>query len=129
MLFYFAHKAAGASSARHSLRPPISESGMLLAELARMRGENADAYFDVIARREATKQSILVCGAMDCFACARNDDDGPFENLTQLSSSANADDPVFQCSCDRIEKPRRTGYPACAGYDGLGEDTTHLCLS
>jgi hypothetical protein len=29
--FYFAHKAAGAAGARHSLRPLISESGMLLA--------------------------------------------------------------------------------------------------
>ena len=27
----------------------------------------------VIARSEATKQSILRPGAMDCFACARND--------------------------------------------------------
>jgi hypothetical protein len=35
--FYFACEAAGASSARHSLRPLISESGMLLAKL----GENA----------------------------------------------------------------------------------------
>jgi hypothetical protein len=35
-----------------------------------------------------------------------------------LSSSAKADDPVFQSACDRIEKLRRTGYPAFAGYDG-----------
>src|SRR5712664_1744260 len=31
----------------------------------------------------------------------------------QSSSPAKAGDPVF-----RGEKPRRTGYPACAGYDG-----------
>src|SRR5258706_4590305 len=29
-----------------------------------------------------------------------------------------AGDPVFRCDSDRTEKPRRTGYPACAGYDG-----------
>jgi hypothetical protein len=44
VLFYFAHKAAGAPSARHSLRPLISESGMLLAKLARMRGEIAKLW-------------------------------------------------------------------------------------
>jgi hypothetical protein len=26
-------------------------------------------------------------------------------------------DPVFRCVCDGTEKLRRTGYPACAGYD------------
>src|SRR5258707_2536737 len=34
-LFYFACEAAGASSARHSLRPLISEGGTFLANLAR----------------------------------------------------------------------------------------------
>src|ERR1700692_1432004 len=33
------------------------------------------------------------------------------------SSSAKADDPVFQSGCDRTGKSRRTGYPAFAGYD------------
>src|SRR3977135_2121517 len=32
------------------------------------RREIAVAYFDVIARSKATKQSILLCGTMDCFA-------------------------------------------------------------
>src|SRR6266850_4112363 len=35
------------------------------------------------------------------------------------SSPAKAGDPVFQSGSDGIEKLRRTGYPACAGYDGI----------
>jgi hypothetical protein len=35
-----------------------------------------------------------------------------------LSSSAKADDPVLRDAATRAEKPRRTGYPAFAGYDG-----------
>jgi hypothetical protein len=35
MLFSFAYEAAGALSARHSLRPLISEGGTFLANLAR----------------------------------------------------------------------------------------------
>jgi hypothetical protein len=34
------------------------------------------------------------------------------------SSPAKAGDPVFRGVGDETEKPRRTGYPACAGYDG-----------
>src|ERR1700761_9430367 len=35
-----------------------------------------------------------------------------------LSSSAKADDPVFQrCRMD-TDRPQRTGCPACAGHDG-----------
>src|ERR1700681_4085040 len=40
----FAREAAGAPSARHSLRPLISESGTLLLKLARMRGEIAKVW-------------------------------------------------------------------------------------
>jgi hypothetical protein len=40
--FYFAHEAAGASSARHSLRPLIFRKGRsFTAKLARTRGEIA----------------------------------------------------------------------------------------
>jgi hypothetical protein len=42
--FIFAREAAGATSARHSLRPLLSESGMLLLKLARMRGEIAKLW-------------------------------------------------------------------------------------
>src|SRR5260370_28908314 len=41
MLFSFACEAAGASCARHSLRPLISEGGTFTAKLARTRGEIA----------------------------------------------------------------------------------------
>jgi hypothetical protein len=37
---------------------------------------------------------------------------------SQSSSPAKAGDPVFRGSSDGIERPQRTGYPACAGYDG-----------
>jgi hypothetical protein len=42
--FIFAREAAGATSARHSLRPLISESETLLLKLARMRGEIAKLW-------------------------------------------------------------------------------------
>src|SRR5258706_4220243 len=38
---------------------------------------------------------------------------------SQPSSPAKAGDPVFRGVSDGIAKPRRTGYPACAGSDGL----------
>jgi hypothetical protein len=34
--FYFTHEAAGASRARHSLRPLVSEGGTFLAKLGRI---------------------------------------------------------------------------------------------
>jgi hypothetical protein len=37
---------------------------------------------------------------------------------TQLSSPAKAGDPVIRSASDGTGKPRRTGYAACAGYDG-----------
>src|SRR5258706_16083014 len=48
----------------------------------------------------------------------------------RLSSSAKADDPVFQRCCDRIQRPRRTGCPAFAGHDGrCGGDAARQCDS
>jgi hypothetical protein len=38
-------------------------------------------------------------------------------NVTQPSSSAKADDPVFQSAYERTEKPQLTGCPAFAGHD------------
>jgi hypothetical protein len=46
---------------------------------------------------------------------ARNDD---HRAVSHLSSPAKAGDPVLRGVNDGIEKLRRTGYPACAGYDG-----------
>jgi hypothetical protein len=59
MLFYFACEAAGASSARHSLRPL---SGGRIIHHSGTRREIAEVCVNpiaVIARSEATKQSIF----------------------------------------------------------------------
>jgi hypothetical protein len=51
--FYFACEAAGAASARHSLRPLFSESGIFLANLGRIRPRDREAAFgerDIDAR-------------------------------------------------------------------------------
>src|ERR1700730_9004891 len=67
--FYFACEAAGASCARHSLRPLISEDRTFQANLARIArrdratvsGGTARIDVSVLAQRakaEATKQSI-----------------------------------------------------------------------
>ena len=67
--FYFACEAAGASCARHSLRPLISEGRTSMQNSGAGRGEIAKSCLDVIARGKATKQSsFLFLGAMDCFA-------------------------------------------------------------
>jgi hypothetical protein len=42
------------------------------------------------------------------------------------SSSAKADDPVFQSSCCRAEGPRRTGYPACEPVKKYGPHPEEL---
>jgi len=57
--FYFAHKAAGALSARHSLRPLFSWADDSCTTRAYLRREIAAVHPDVIARSEATKQSTL----------------------------------------------------------------------
>jgi hypothetical protein len=87
----FPREAAGATGTRHSLRPLFFE-GHCLAKLGRdLRRENADLY------------------PPGCLT---------FESVTPTPSSpAKAGDPVIRGGSDRSEKPRRTGYPACAGYD------------
>jgi hypothetical protein len=47
----------------------------------------------------------------------------------QTLSSAKAGDPVLRGVSDETERPRRTGYPACAGYDGLCEATGYASAS
>jgi hypothetical protein len=65
--YLFAHQAAGASSARHSLRPLSGERNENSRPRGKTLGEIADSYLAVIA--SAAKQSILsFCCAMDCFA-------------------------------------------------------------
>ena len=49
-LFYFACEAAGASSARHSLRPLISEDGMFRIKLGRIAPRECGGVFDECER-------------------------------------------------------------------------------
>jgi hypothetical protein len=42
-----------------------------------------------------------------------------FEKWNPAVIVRESGDPVFQSSCDGIEKLRRTGYPAFAGYDSF----------
>src|SRR3981081_2372193 len=85
-LFYFTCEAAGASSARHSLRPrffqgetfthtsgAIRAAGMRKCALTSLRGANGSREYapDDRLRDEAIHSSFR--GAMDCFASARND--------------------------------------------------------
>src|SRR5260370_22698004 len=56
-LFYFACEAAGASSARHSLRPLIFRADGFLQELGRIAPRGRGRMLVVIARSAATKQS------------------------------------------------------------------------
>ena len=66
--FYSACEAAGASSARHSLRPLFRERDVYNKTRAKMRGEIAKLCPDVIAI-----YSSFAVRFMDCFASARND--------------------------------------------------------
>src|SRR5258707_9772551 len=60
VLFYFAREAAGALSARHSLRPLfIGANGSCKDSGASRRGNAKLRLLGVIARSGATKQSIL----------------------------------------------------------------------
>jgi hypothetical protein len=64
-----AHAAADAPSVRHSLRPRFSGAGPRQQTSRETSGEIAKLCPGVIARSEATKQSILsLLGEMDCFA-------------------------------------------------------------
>jgi hypothetical protein len=73
VLFYFAHKAAGASSARHSLRPLIR--GRDVSGKTRARGAARSRRCIPTSLRGAPRRSnpCVFPGPMDCFASARND--------------------------------------------------------
>jgi hypothetical protein len=66
---HIARETAGAARTRSSLRPLYFEGKVSSKTPGASRREKAKLYPVVIARSEATKQSILpCCGAMDCFA-------------------------------------------------------------
>jgi hypothetical protein len=107
-VYYPPRVATGAPSARHSLRPLIL-GRTCTHNLGVSRRENAKVCLAVIARSEATKQSTLsLRGNMDCFAalamtvsitfchgCLKFEPEGA-SHIHLSSSSAKADDPVFQ---------------------------------
>jgi hypothetical protein len=115
----------GALGTRLSLRPLLLRAAKQFCKTRAPRAARSRSYVstsDVIARSEATKQSILNCSPMDCFACARND--GVETRATPTAVIARLDRAIqySRDDCDGIEKPRRTGYPACAEYDGRGDE-------
>src|SRR6202022_2191324 len=70
---HFAREAAGASGTRHSLRPLFSKGEWFMHNSGASRRENAKLCLDVIARSEATKQSILPLLLYGLLRFARND--------------------------------------------------------
>src|SRR2546421_274784 len=77
--FIFACEAAGASRARHSLRP-LSWGRMNLQASGAFTPRECGGVCNYHRRhceerkRRSNPSSILRCRAMDCFACARNDE-------------------------------------------------------
>jgi hypothetical protein len=66
--FYFAREAAGALSARHSLRPLIFRGqDVLILKLARLRGEIAKPRLTSL-RGAKRRSNPLPSFVMDCFA-------------------------------------------------------------
>jgi hypothetical protein len=53
--FYTTRAAAGAPSARHSLRPPYEEGGTSEQNSGASRGENAELYLAVIASQRVAR--------------------------------------------------------------------------
>jgi hypothetical protein len=74
VLFYFARKAAGASRARHSLRPLISEGELSWQNSGASRRGNAELYLNVIARSTCDEAiqlpSLLKQRKLDCFVAS-----------------------------------------------------------
>src|SRR6476660_10624673 len=84
LLLPIAHETAGAARIRHSLRPLFGEGGKLPANLGRNAPRERERMFSVIARSEATKQSILsLRREMDCFAALAMTSPGPLPRPTK----------------------------------------------
>jgi hypothetical protein len=86
-----AHEAAGALGTRHSPRPPIFE-GRHISGIARALGVARHENMSAIARSGAALSTVIV----------------RLDRTIQYSRGVS----------DGIDKPRRTGSPACAGDDG-----------
>src|SRR4029079_11296551 len=73
MLFYFACEAAGASRARHSLRPLIFQVANLQAQLARApaaRSRTCKLSLSGLRHASASPESIITIGHNGFWACA-----------------------------------------------------------
>jgi len=69
LVSHIARGAMGAAGTRHSPRPLFSKGAQFMHNSGEQRRGNADAHLDIIARSEATKQSIFTFAlAVDCFA-------------------------------------------------------------
>src|ERR1700733_1953752 len=97
---HFAHEAAGATGTRHSPLPPWGSAHALC--WAKESCINSGA-----TRRENAEARLM------------NTDSQHF----RPSSPPKAGDPVFRVVSEEIEELRRTGYSACAEYDGLCKTT------
>jgi hypothetical protein len=87
---FFCTRAAGASGIRHSPRPLFSQGAKIQAKPGRIAPRDREIASD--ERERATLSARL----------------RPRRRATRYSRDID----------DRTEKPRRAGYPACAGYDG-----------
>jgi hypothetical protein len=99
-----AHEAAGAAGTRHSPRPLLGRR--IHAKLGRAASRDREVVGDEYER--ATLPAVIVCHRSARRAARRE---------------APAGEPVFRGVSDGAGKPRRTGYPACAGYDGFWRTT------
>src|SRR4051794_28232805 len=131
MLFYFACEAAGASSARHSLRPLMFRWQSLSKNSRSTCGELVEVW--VRAMRVVHLAPLAGRGRMRSAAKYPGEGDYPRVRACRESPSparkmlatsprkrgevkngdtstriAPADDPVFQRSSDEMEKPQRT---------------------
>src|ERR1700737_5567590 len=95
--FYFACEAAGASSARHSLRPLISQRQEFKERLARMRGEIAK----------------LCPMNISCHRPPPGRRNAPPDDRLRRAI------PYPRDASDRAERGRRFGYPAWGGKNAL----------
>jgi hypothetical protein len=100
-LCMFAHETAGAACIRRSLRPLISEGGSKKQNSGGLSREIAKACHD--DERATLSLSSPANGSAEWTP------DDRLRRATQYSRDIS----------NRAEKPRRTGYPAFAGYDGV----------
>jgi hypothetical protein len=80
-LFFSAHQAMGASSARHSLRPLIEGQDVHEQTSRETRGEIADSHLAVVARSASDEATLFLLAAL--WIASRS-----------LSSRAHSRDPL-----------------------------------